>query len=357
MRQGSLRPAALLMLVMLAGCQAGQPENKPQDKPVSGVRLARLVEKSVTVYSEIPATVRAEDVALLASRTTGIVSKVAVKAGDSVRAGQVLITIEARDADARADAAANAVRSAQERLRLADITWRRFKGLYASSAVSRQEYDVAVANRQQASADLARTQAQAEEARLVSDFDRIRAPFDGTVTRRLVDPGSLAAPTQVLLEVEAAGAMHVEAAINEAFLTRLRVGQNLNLGLGALRSVGRIYEINPAIDPATRTFTIKISLDKSQKYAASGQFVRVYLPQDQKLALVAPEQSLVRRGQLWGVYVVDQDGRLRYRLVRPGQPVEGGREVLAGLRVGERVAISGLERIEDGALIQEDNRP
>jgi len=356
MRQISLMPAALLILALLVGCQADQSENTSPVKVVSGVRLVTVAERPVTVFSEVAATVRAEDVALLASRTTGLVRKVAVNAGDQVRAGQVLITIEAQDAAARASAAENAVKSAQERLKLTDITWRRFHGLYASSAISRQEYDVAAANRQQASADLARAQSQADEARAVRDFDRIRAPFDGTVTRRMVDPGSLAAPTQVLLEIEAAGQRHVEAAVNEAYRERLRVGQEIELTLGQRRIVGRVYEINPAIDPATRTFTVKVGLDQSQLGAASGQFARIYLPSRDKLTLVVPEQTLVRRGQLWGVYVADRSGRLRYRLVRPGLPVNGGREILAGLRSGERVAINGLERIQDGALLQEAKR-
>jgi len=356
MRQRSMMPATLLMLALLAGCQADQAENRQPVKTVSDVRLVRVAQKSVTVFSEVAATVKAEDVAQLASRTTGLVRTVVVRAGDPVRAGQVLITIEAQDAAARAQAAANAVLSAQERLKLTDITWRRFQGLYARAAISRQEYDVAAANRQQAAAELARARAQAEEARLVRDFDRIRAPFDGRVTRRLVDPGSLAAPTQVLLEVEAAGQRHVEAAINETFSARLRLGQSIDLVLGERRLSGRILEINPAIDPATRTFSIKISLNQAPLVPASGQFARVYLPQSRKLALVVPEQSLVRRGQLWGVYVVDHSGSLRYRLVRPGLAVDGGREILSGLRPGERIAASGLERIEDGALIQADRR-
>jgi RND family efflux transporter MFP subunit len=294
--------------------------------------------------------VRAEQVAYLASRTMGVVASVAVRAGQRVAAGQLLLKIEANDAAARLDAARSAVNGARERLELAEITWRRYQGLYARAAVSRQEYDQAAASRRQAAAEYERARAQAAEAAVVRDFERLSAPFAGTITRRLVDAGSLAAPGQVLLELESAAPAHLEAAVNEAFSGRLRLGQRLAFEVAGRRAFGLVSEVNPAIDPASRSFLIKVKPESALE-AETGAFARIFLPQSSRRALVAPETALVWRGQLAGVYVLDAQQRLRYRIVRPGEPTVQGREILAGLRPGETVVSGGLEHVVEGARL------
>ena len=140
MRRRLVNVVFILVLMSLPGCrQASAPVAVPPE--VQGLTLVAVHQAAVPSLSVVSATVRAEQVARLASRTMGVVERVEVQAGQRVAAGQLLLTIEANDAAARLAAARSAVDSARERLDLAEITWRRYQGLYARSAVSRQDYD------------------------------------------------------------------------------------------------------------------------------------------------------------------------------------------------------------------------
>jgi len=121
------------------------------------------------------------------------------------------------------------------------------------------------------------------------------------------------------------------------------------LGLSAK---GKIREVIPAVDSATRTFLIKIAV--TNKGLRSGLFARVRLPRGEREALVVPKWAIIEKGQLTGLYVVEANGIVTYRLVRAGKVSESGIEVLSGLNPGEHIITAGLERAIDGGRIAEE---
>jgi RND family efflux transporter MFP subunit len=171
------------------------------------------------------------------------------------------------------------------------------------------------------------------------------------VTDKRVDPGSMAMPGMPLFTIESDGGFHLEVSVDEALSGKLQVGTNTAVAIDTigLNTTGKIIEVVPAVDPATRTFIVKIALaDKGLK---SGLFARVRLPRGEREALLVPKGSIVEKGQLTGLYAVDPQGLVTYRLVRTGKSFEGGIEVLSGINAGERIVTAGLEKVIDGGQI------
>jgi len=234
---------------------------------------------------------------------------------------------------------------------MADLTYQRYKRLHDEKALARQEIDQIETQKKVAGANYEQAKAGLEEVRVWQDFTRITAPAAGVVTDKRVDPGSMAIPGTPLFTIESDGGFHLEVAVDETLSGKLQVGTNAAVTIDTLglNTTGKIVEIVPAVDPATRTFIVKIAL--SDKGLKSGLFARVRLPRGEREALLVPKGAIVERGQLTGLYAVDPQGLVTYRLVRTGKAYEGGIEILSGLSAGERIITAGLEKAIDGGQI------
>lgn len=203
----------------------------------------------------------------------------------------------------------------------------------ASTASSAAAVDVARAGVDLAASDLA--------------YGTLRAPFTGSVTRKLAHVGDLAVPGRPLLQIDDMDHLRLEVAAPEQALRYLVPGQSVKVSIEALRIAanGTVARIVPSADPATRTFTVKIALPPTPGLVP-GLYGRVRVPQGYREIVRVPESALVRRGQLVGVFVA-AEGQARLRWIRTG---EGG-EVLSGLRVGDRIVTRPAADLEDGASV------
>ncbi|OPY87191.1 MAG: Multidrug resistance protein MdtA precursor [Syntrophus sp. PtaU1.Bin208] len=338
--------AVLLLLFLFPGCgdEVSPGTAKVKRQAISGVSVSTVQPATIVDEYETSGTVKAGISSIIASRVMGAVTTVYVRAGEPVKAGQLLAIIDSRDAVQR-------MRGAEQGRVMADLTYRRYKRLHDEKALSRQEIDQIETSKRVADAGYEQAKAGLEEARLQLGFSRIAAPMAGIVTDRRIDPGSMALPGMHLFTVESQGAFLLEAAVDESLSGKLSVGTSAGISIDALglTKVGKISEVVPAVDPATRTFLVKIPL--TGQGIRSGLFARVRLPLGQRQALLIPKGALVEKGQLTGVYTVDEKGVVTYRLVRTGKPYEGGLEILSGLSAGERIISAGLEKAVDGGQI------
>jgi len=374
---------ALAVALSLTGCGSGHGAPKTAEAhEAAPVRVDALTvrETSLPSYYEATGTVRARTAATISAKVMGYVRQVNVNVGDRVRAGSTLVVLDSRDLDAgyrQAQAALNEARSAvpeadngiagaKAALDLAQVTYNRYKGLYEKDSVSRQEFDemsmklkVARANYEMAQARRAQLSskiAQAEQGVAAAAVNRsyafITAPFDGIVTEKPVEPGNLAAPGQPLLTIERAGSYRLEAAVEEGKLSTVHVGQKVEVDLDALGASlnGRVTEIVPAVDAATRTFTAKIDLPYSPQLR-SGLYGRARFPLAAKKVIAVPPEAVVENGQLVSVYVTD-GAYARSRLVTVGDRDAGRYEILSGLNPGERVIAPVPPGIADGARVE-----
>jgi multidrug efflux system membrane fusion protein len=369
----------LILFTWLASCATA-----PAPKPIAEAPPVRV--SAIKVHTtdwpdgfESTGTVRARTSTSISSRVMGYVRQVYVNSGDRVRSGQSLATIDSRELDAahkQAQAAVNearsgqpeaeaAVSSARAQLDLAQTTLRRMKDLLDKRSVSQQEYDEAVARASMAESGLAMAQARQkqlsekirqaeqglEQAAVMRSYTDIAAPFAGLVTARRVEPGVLAAPGMPLLEIEQAGLYRLEAAVEESRLNAVKAGAKVTVTLEAVESPleGRVAEIVPAVDPASRAFTVKIDLP-GHSSLRSGLFGRAAFQTGRRPVLAIPKTAVRAQGQVLSVMVA-RDGYARSRMVTTGRSLDGGVEVLSGLQEGEMI-IPQPGTVADGARIE-----
>jgi RND family efflux transporter MFP subunit len=389
------RLIGIVALSVVAGglSACGRGEDPPQAKagePIP-VTVAPVATIDTAERLEAGGVVAARESASISSRIVATIAGIRVKAGDRVRAGDVLITLDARDVtehtgQVRASAVAAEKALTQARTeqsaaeaehRLAAAWQKRIATLHARDSATDQERDEAEARLSTAAARLAGTQASIEgaDAHLASaraavgvatateSFTTVQAPFDGLVTERLIDPGNLAAPGVPLLRIESDGARQVVVRVDEARAAYVHSGDRVSVLIDAAPEhaaddkglEGVVAEVARAIGADQRAFTVKVSLPPTVT-ARTGSFARVVFRGAPRHALLVPAHAIQRHGQVLSVYVV-QDGVARLRLIRVGTSSSEGVEVLAGLDAGESIVVSPLTRLVDGAHVTVGNVP
>ena len=337
----------LLMAVLLAGCGKGHEPKEIERPVVSGVKVERLEPSIIDESYDASGTVTAKTVSAISSRVMGTVTAVHVKEGQRVRAGQPLLTIDARDLRERVQAAESAhneamkaLGSATEQRDLAQKTFERFRKLHEQNALSTQELDnvetqknVAEHEYERVAAMVKRAEAGLKEARVYMGFAQITSPIDGIVSAKRTDTGSMASPGMPLMMVEDDSAYRVEASVDERFLKTMVMGMRAEVAVGGDVLEGRVVEIVPSVDPVSRTFVVKLEVPSGT--LRSGQYVKVSFATGRKESLLVPASAVVRKGQLTGVYRVADKGLVTYRLIKAGRMHGASVEVLSGLEPGD----------------------
>jgi RND family efflux transporter MFP subunit len=193
-------------------------------------------------------------------------------------------------------------------------------------------------------------------AQVAVGYSRVTSPLSGVVASKPAEVGTLAAPGVPLVMVEDDGRYRLEASVEESRIGHIHPGDRAAVRIDALGDgelEGRVEEVAPVADPATRTYLVKIGLPAPKAgRLRSGLFGRALFRTGERQALLVPQRAVVEQGQLSGVFAVETGNVARLRLVRVGKR-EGDRvEVLSGLTAGERIVVEGREMVADGVRIQ-----
>jgi len=392
--------AILVSLALLSvSCNAKQEAAAGSAPEIKDIKVEQVALSAIDDYYEATGTVRSATTSTLSARVMGNVIALRAREGDRVRAGQVLVEIDSRDtlvqlqkaqaglAEAqhaleeveRSISAAETARTAADANRqLAATTFARYSTLFERRSVSRQEFDevearhkvawaeadraekmvqALAARKSQALAKIDQARADTSNAKLVTGYARITSPVSGIVTARQTEIGQMTAPGAPLLTIEDNSHYRLEAVVEESQIARARIGDRALVKIDALgdREIpGRVAEIVPASDPASRSFTLKIDLPVEEYGSGlrSGMFGRASFIAGQRQAIMVPQQAIVERGQLTGVFVVDETGIARLRLIKTGKTYDGRVEALSGLSEGERIVITRVEAVSEGSRIE-----
>lgn len=390
MRQ-RLRIVLIAGATFAAGC--GGRESTPQKaEVVHGLHLQKMQMQIVADELESPGNVIAVSTAQLAARTTGTVLQVSVREGDSVKQGQLLAQLDERELSAHRSAAQaasrgasagvvrarKAVAAAQAQADVMKKTYDRYSYLKEQKSVSPQEFDeiaakqlAAQANLEQATAALSQSEAgvaqaesEAHAAESVASYARVVAPFAGRVIRRTVEPGSLVSPGTPIFVLEDTSRFQLESTLPAEALGMVKKNARARVQLDGLPGspiTGKVAEIEAGADPASHT--VKARLDLPHDVGVqSGMFGRAYFARGEKRVLVVPNEALVSRGQLRGIYIVDDLGLIRWRVVTLGKTIGNHAEVLSGLNEGEVAVLDPSNQELDGkksdsVLVGGERRP
>jgi len=372
-----------MSLAILAGCSAEHPRNKQAEQPAAvKVQVATATQGHRSQIYRLPGTVRAVRSASLASKLTGTILQVRVHPGDRVKAGQLLAVIDSREAEAMIQKAEAGKREAEMALReteshiaaarsnleLSEATLKRYEKLRDQKSVTPQEFEEVQARQRAGSASLEALQARKQQVlakitqaewenrnvQALHSYAELHAPFDGVITQKHLDAGSLALPGVPVVTIEETSRYRLEVPIEESRSPSLRLGQKLEVRVAGVADVpmqGVVREIEAAADPASRTYLVKLEIP-ARPQLRSGMYGEALLAGGSSEAVWIENRSVVRQGQIEGVYVVERNNVARLRLLRLGGVSGNQVEVLSGLQSAETYVLAPAPELKDGVRVE-----
>jgi RND family efflux transporter MFP subunit len=327
--------AAVLLAAFAAAGQASLASPPLESAPVLSSGTAQTAG-----YDGVVQAVRQT---VVAAQVSGAIVVLDIKAGDAVKAGQVLARVDARAAEQAAAASGAQVQAAHAAREAATKDYERTRQLFEKGYISKAALERAEAQYKSTNAQAAAQLATAQAARTESDFYTIRAPYSGVVADVAVVLGDMAMPGRRLITLYDPAALRVSVMLPQTVGGGVQLDHPPQVELPGLVP-GRIDPVSarllPSVDPATHTQELRLDLPPGLTGVGPGTFARAWVPMpggDERIYI--PARAVMQRAELSVVYVVGREGAPLLRQVRLGRPDGDRVEVLSGLAPGERVAI------------------
>jgi len=351
---------ALALLLMLVAWLAGffndkvAPQLKPQLTPQTKPQLNSLVtsteidssyivtSKKSTVFEGVSASIAAKQATIISSRLLARIDAISVRAGDDVKQGDVLITLEQNDLNSQVIEASEQVKAMQARHKEAKQNYKRAQELYKKNITSEFVLDKSKADYQSLVAELTAAKQALKQVKTILSYATLRAPISGKVVDRFTEPGNTAQPGTKLLSLYNPLSLRVEAQVREALALTLTQGQNIKVELPSLNKTltGLVEEIVPAANTGSRSFLVKVSISShvnGHENLLPGMYARLLIPAGESNKLYLPANKIASVGQL-NFVLLDVNGRAERRFVRLGQKNDQGLvAIISGVQVGDKV--------------------
>jgi len=294
----------------------------------------------------------------LSTRIMGLVEQIYVKPGQHVKKGDLLLQVRNQDVVAKKAQVEAGIVEAQSAFDNAQKDLERFEALYETNSATDKEMDDIRTRYKTAGARLAAAEQMQKEVEESLLYSAIKAPYSGVITGKYIQEGDMANPGIPLLSMESPSTWKVIARIPEEDISRLKLNDPVKAefdALGGLQLEGTIAEINPSSANTGAQFEAKILISSGKEATSrlySGMYATVYYEKGTQPLMLVPQSSVVRQGQLTGLYAVSQTGTALLRWIRTGKTYGDSIEVLSGLSDGEKYIRSSEGKLYDGALIQ-----
>ena len=359
--------SAAALAFLLAACAKEAPPAPPPPE----VEVMTIQPTAVAHVVELPGRVAAIRTAEVRARVDGIVERRVYEEGTDVRAGQLLFRIDPRERRADYEAAIATLRRSEATARNAAQVVSRYQPLVGQQAISKQEYDAAVAQQRSGQADVANARAQADRARLTLNYTNVVAPISGRVGRAEVTEGALVstANATLLTRIEQLDPIYVNFSQSSADLMQLR----RDIAAGAVKTpnlnrvrvtllledgtpygpAGHLNFLDMSVDESTGTVSLRAEFPNPNRYLLPGQFVRAKVQGGVDSRGITVQQRAVQIGPKGAsVLVIGQNNIATARPIRLGDLQGGNWVVTDGLRAGDRVIVNGLQKAQPGAPVR-----
>ncbi len=324
----------------LAGCGAkAPPPAQPKGPPLASVVLRA---EQTPLERFVDGTVEAVNQATVSAETSGRVAEINYDVGDVVPAGAVIMRLKGTEQRAGLQAAQAALSEAKARDAEAASNYQRVADMFQRHVVSKAQFDQATANRDAAAARLQAALAGIASARQGVDYTEIRAPYGGVVGKRLVQVGEAVHPGMPLMTGLSLNLLRVDTNVPQSVVMQVSRLKKAAVYADGKRSEATKITIFPEAATPSSTFRARLDLPPGALDLAPGMYVKVGLVIGTTDRLLVPASALVVHSEVTSVYVIDADGRVSLRYVRPGRRFGDRIEILSGLEPGERVALDPI---------------
>ena len=363
--------AALSIGLLVGGCEK-ESAQKPTAPPPAEVGVVTLTPQSVALSVELPGRTAAFRIAEVRPQVSGIIQKRLFTEGAEVKAGQLLYQIDPATYQAAYDSAKAALAKARAQERSDKIKADRYRVLVRTKAVSEQEQIEMDAAWKQAVADVAAAKAALDTARINLDYTKVTAPISGRIGKSQVTEGALVTAQQItaLATIQQLDPMYVDVNQSSTELIRLKRDVAAGLAQGGEKphsavtvilddnseygEIGNLEFSDVTVNQTTGTVTLRALVANPDQELLPGMFVRAKIDKGvQPNALLVPSISVQRNAKSEAtVMVVDDKSTVASKIVETGQNI--GKQVLikAGLQPGEKIIVSGLQKIRVGVPVK-----
>src|SRR6266481_3879120 len=347
-------------VALLAGCgQKDSAEGAP-GMPPGGMPVQVQVVRSDTIpdTTEYLSVLKSRHSANINPQVEGQITKIFVKSGDRVKAGEPLLEIDPLKQKATVSGQ-EAARAAQEaNAQLAKVSFERAKRLSEAGVISKADFDTAQSNYDAAVAQLKSLDEQVNTQRVELHYYSVSAPMDGIVGDVPVRMGDRVAVTTLLTTVDEPGALEAYIYVPVDRARGLRAGLPVKLlnESGELLTNTSITFVSPQVDPETQTVLAKAAVPNSKAKLRISQQVRVQVRWGQREGATIPFLNVTRTNGQFFAFVTENSGKgtvARQKLVRIGDNVDNNIEVLEGIKPGDHLIVSGTQFLQDGAPVTE----
>ncbi|WP_429070676.1 efflux RND transporter periplasmic adaptor subunit [Aeromonas veronii] len=353
---------AVIAAFGLAGCDVAPQEQEAPAPPQ--VSVLTLTGRELVISEDLPARVVALRSADIRAQISGIVQRRLFEQGAEISAGTVLFQINPAPFKADVDSAAAALQRAEAVLARARIQIERLRPLLRTDAISRQTYDDAISQRDQAAADVAQARATLARHQLNLQFASVEAPIAGRIDQALVSEGALVSPTDAtpMARIQQIDQVYVDVRQPASVLESLRqqagstapelAVEILGSNGTPLGMQGRILFSGIEVDAGTGGVLLRVLVDNPERRLLPGLYVQARIPRARYAnALTVPQQAVVRTSGQTSVWVVDGQGQAQLVPVNTAELVNNQYRIASGLSAGQQVVIEGIDRLTPGGQV------
>lgn len=301
----------------------------------------------------------AKNNAKISTRMMGFVNTIPVKTGQEVQKGDLLATIQSTDLSAQKAQAKAGISQAEANFKNAEKDLKRYQSLYDKNSATQKELDDMQTRFEAASAQLETAKAAKSEVNAHLSYAELKAPFSGVVTAIHLKEGDMANPGMPVLSIENPEQLEAVVMVSERDILNIDLETSATIYLKSVdKSVkGKVSEISRSSSQSAGQYLVKIEVEPTEQDVLSGMIVNVSFDQENKEnqltapQLLIPETALISKGQLSGVYVINEDNTALLRWLRIGKKVENQVEVLSGLSIGEKYVVEANSRLFNGSKV------
>lgn len=351
----------ILSGLLLGSCSSdGKKSVQNTDAPIS-VTVSRTTAGTEGSSATASGKLVAKNSVNVSTRMMGYITSMNAEVGQNVNAGQLLVSINATDIQAKGGQANAQIAQAQASYNIAKKDYERFQNLYKSQSASQKELDDMRARYEMAQAGLQAAQQMKNEVNAQYRYTNVTAPISGTVTAKFAEQGDMASPGMPLLTIESPSSLQAQVLVSEQNIAMISNGMPVEVTLKSLNKTvsGTVSEISKSSAQTGGQYMVKINIHNASGLLP-GMFVNVQFPfkssgkinQSFQESMMIPKTALVENGQLTGVYVVSSQNTAVLRWLKTGKSLGDQVEVLSGLDPKESYIISSTGKLYNGAKVQ-----
>lgn len=358
--------ASLLMafaLILLTACSSNEKKESLSEKrdPAIVVTIAIPSMNEGNTIS-ISGQVEASQTANISTRVMGYITKLTVKVGDHVKAGQLIASISNTDIVARRSQADAMIAEAEAAMKNAQKDFERFTVLYKQQSASAKELDNVTLQYNAMKAKTEAAKQMRNEINAMLAYTSLTAPFAGIVTQKMADAGNMASPGMPIVTIEQSGTYQISAAVSESDIKEIKMGEPVTVTIKSINKIfqGKIAQINESSQFTGGQYQIKITIPENEKKGLyAGMYANISIPSLQKTgattvsnAVLVPVSVIINKDQLTGLYTISTNNTALLRWIRTGKNYGDKVEVISGLGKGEPYIISAEGILYNGVPVK-----